>query len=39
MISKANCKRCGQPLPQEMSCEEWEKAGSDLLGQLGNLKS
>jgi hypothetical protein len=28
------CKRCGQPLPQIMTCEEFEKAGEDLIRQL-----
>ena len=38
-----SCSKCGQPLPQIMSCEEWEKAGQDLVRQVmqkgGLLKS
>lgn len=28
------CGSCGQPLPQIMTCEEWKKAGEDLVAQV-----
>ena len=33
MVSMNNfkCSKCGQPLPQIMTCEEWKKAGEDLI--------
>lgn len=31
---KGDCIKCGQPLPEIMSCEEWKKAGDDLIRQV-----
>ncbi len=28
------CRKCGQPLPQIMPCEEWEKAKIDFIRQF-----
>ncbi len=28
------CKKCGQPLPQIMTCKEWKKAGEDFMRQF-----
>ncbi len=29
-----DCADCGQPLPQVMSCEEWEQAKIDFMAQF-----
>jgi len=33
-MTNKQCKKCGQPLPQIMTCKEWEKAGEDFMRQF-----